>query len=248
VFDPIMNPKRHGSRLARRVTALAVLSACLPGCTLFSHGKNVEGVTMYQQGSYQGAIQRFQQSISMDKNNPDGYYNLAATYHRLGKLNHRPEDLTQAEALYNQCLDRDANHRDCHRGLAVLLAENGRSDEAFRLLKGWSDRNPTLPAAKIELARLYEEFGQLDVAQANLIEAVNLDPHNPQALAALGRLREQSGNHAQALADYERSLQKGYQPEVAARAGALRQAMNAAPLTTPPGGTRTVNGNPIPRY
>jgi len=225
-----------------------VLSACMPGCRLISHGQNAEGVTMYQQGYYQGAIQRFQQAINTDRNNPDGYYNLAATYHQLGKLNHRPEDLTQAETLYNQCLDKDANHRDCHRGLAVLLAENGRGEEAFRLLDGWAARNPSLAAAKIELARLSEEFGRLDTAQAHLIEAVNLDPNNPQALAALGRLRELSGNPAQALADYERSLAQGHQPEVAARASLLRQALVAAPVTTPAGGTRIVNGNPLPRY
>jgi Flp pilus assembly protein TadD len=220
----------------------------LPGCTWISHGQNMEGVTMYQQGAYQGAVARFQQAINSDPKNPDGYYNLGATYHRLSKLNHRPEDVTHAETLYNQCLDRDANHRDCHRGLAVLLAENDRSEEAFRLLEGWAARNPSLPAAKIELARLNEEFGKYDVAQAQLIEAVNLDPHDAQALTALGRLREQSGNHAQALADYDRVLAQGYHPEVAARAGALRQALGVPPAVTPPGGTRTVNANPVPRY
>jgi cytochrome c-type biogenesis protein CcmH/NrfG len=80
-----------------------------------------------------------------------------------------------------------------------------------------------------------------------LIEAVKLDPHNPQAFAALGRLREQSGNTAQALADYERSLTQGYQPEVAARAGVLRQALGGA-NATPAGGTRTVNSNVTGRY
>ncbi|HEV3022748.1 MAG TPA: tetratricopeptide repeat protein [Pirellulales bacterium] len=243
----IANRKRHAARSAGQRAAGALLLAVLPGCTWISHGQNVEGVTLYQQGFYQDAIVRFQQAKDSSPNNPDSYYNLAATYHQLAKLNHRPEDLAQAESLYNQCLDRDRDHRDCHRGLAVLLAENGRSAEAFSLLEGWVRGSPSLTAARIELARLNEEFGRLDVAQANLIEAVKLDPHNPQAFAALGRLREQSGNAAQALADYERSLTQGYQPEVAARAGVLRQALGGA-SATPAGGTRTVNGSVTGRF
>jgi tetratricopeptide (TPR) repeat protein len=224
-----------------------LLLAVLPGCTWISHGQNVEGIALYQQGFYQDAMLRFQQAKDSDPNNPDSYYNLAATYYQLARLNHHPEDLAQAESLYNQCLDRDKDHRDCHRGLAVLLAENGRSAEAFSLLEGWVRGSPSLAAARIELARLNEEFGRLDVAQANLVEAVKLDPHNPQAFAALGRLREQSGNPQQALADYDRSLSLGFQPEVAARAGIIRQALGGA-ITTPPGGTRTVNGNLTGRY
>jgi len=109
---------------------------------------------MYQQGYYQGALQQFQQAMATDPNNPDGFYNLAATYHRLGKLNNRRQDLDQAEGLYNQCLDRDPNHRDCYRGLAVLLLDEQRSDEAKRLLQGWATRNPMSAAPKVELARI----------------------------------------------------------------------------------------------
>jgi tetratricopeptide (TPR) repeat protein len=213
------------------------------GCQLMSHSQNADGVRMFQQAYYQGAQQRFQQSIQTDPNNPDGYYNLARTYHQLGKLHNQKSDFQQAESYYHQCLDHDPNNQDCHRGLAVLLVEQGRSADAFKLVEGWSARNPSLAAPKIELARLYEETGNRDAAKQQLIEAVAVDPTNSRALAALGKLREDAGETAQALANYQRSLSVDpNQPQVASRIGALSTPM--APTFTSPDGTRVVTGPP----
>jgi tetratricopeptide (TPR) repeat protein len=187
-------------------------------------------------------LQRFQQAIQSDPNNADGYYNLAATYQQLGKLHQRKTDLAQAESYYHQCLDHNPNHQDCHRGLAVLLVEQARSEDAFKLLEGWAERNPALPGPKIELARLFEESGNREAAKQHLIEAVAVDPTNARALAALGKLREESGDSGQALADYERSLAiNRFQPQVASRVTSLRSSLSTAPVVTPPGGTRLVN-------
>ncbi len=194
---------------------------------------------MFDQAYYQGAQQRFQQSIQSDPNNPDGYYNLARTHHQLGKLHNQPADFQQAESYYHQCLDRDPNNQDCYRGLAVLLVEQNRSSDAFKLIEGWSARSPSLPAPKIELARLYEETGNRDAAKQQLIEAVAVDPTNARALAALGKLREESGDSAQALANYQRSLSVDpNQPQVASRISALSMPIGGG--FTPPGGTRIV--------
>ena len=226
--------------------ALAALLACLSGCGLVTHGQNAEGVRLYQQGSFPQAIERFQKAIASDPQNADGYYNLAATYHLIGRQTKNDQDLKQAEDLYNQCLDRDTDetHRECYRGLAVLLAEEGRTDEAFRLLEGWSNKKPSAAAPKVELARLSEEYGKYKDAEDYLQEALTVDPRDPRAWAALGRLRERSGDPNQALANYQRSLEfNGFQPGVAAKVASLRTDLNPTPLTTS-GGTRMVNGNP----
>jgi hypothetical protein len=63
-------------------------------------------------------------------------------------------------------------------------------------------------------------------------------------LAALGKLRDEAGNTAQALADYQRSLQINHlQPMLAARVASLQTAI-AAPTATPPGATRVVTVPP----
>jgi tetratricopeptide (TPR) repeat protein len=219
------------------------------GCGDFAaQGRNAEGVRLFQQAHYQEALRQFQEASYDDPGGADAYYNLAATYHRLGRLEHRQADLNQAECYYNQCLDRDPNHTDCHRGLAVLLAEQGRKDDAFRLIEGWVQRQPTSADAKIELARLNEEFGNRQAAQEQLVEALAADPSNPRALAALGKIREDAGDKAQALANYQRSLdQDNRQPQVASRITAL-QGGPASTVTGPAVemGTRIADRNVAP--
>jgi tetratricopeptide (TPR) repeat protein len=230
------------------VALLSVLLSAGSGCRMVSQTQNADGVTMFQQAYYQGALQRFHQSMQTDPSNADAYYNLAATYQRLGKLHNQKSDLDQAESYYHQCLDHDPNHQDCYRGLAVLLVEEGRTQDAFTLVQNWEQRSPSLAAPKIELARLYDEAGNKAVAKQELIDALAVDPNNARALAALGKLREDAGETAQALANYQRSLAiNSYQPQVAQRVAALQTAIGAPAMPTPPGGTRMVTspGQPL---
>ena len=195
---------------------------------------------MFQQAYYQGALQRFGQAIAADPHNADGYYNMAATYQQMARQHGQPVDWQQAEAYYGQCLQRNPNHEDCHRGLAVLLSERGRQQDAFRLLEAWATRSPGSAAPRIELARLYDESSNPQMAKDRLVEAVQLEPNNARALAALGKVREQLGDVTQALANYERSLTVNqFQPQLAARVASIRSAMTP-PVGTPSGGTRVV--------
>ncbi|MFV2066849.1 MAG: tetratricopeptide repeat protein [Pirellulales bacterium] len=215
------------------------------GCNqMASSAANMEGVSLYQRGDFNGARQHFTEALAQNPEDADGYYNLAATYHRLGSLNHRPDEMRQAENLYNQCLDRHPDHAPCYRALTVLLVETGRPDAATRLLDGWSRRDPKSPTPKIELARLYQELGNREQATFQLHEALTVDSDNARALAALGKLREESGELQQALADYQRSLSVNpNQPQVQTRVATLQaQVGNVAHAPAPRSSeTRIVN-------
>lgn len=260
-------------RVFRTMMAVSLWVVGSAGCGTFPSSHNVDGVKLFQQGQYPAAMQQFQQALLAEPQNADAYYNLAASYHRLGSQQNDKQSLLQAENLYNQCLDRDENHADCHRGLAVLLVETDRSDRAFALLQNWSARNPRSADARVELARLYEEFGDPETAKTNLQAALQLDQNSARAWAALGRLREQAGDPTQALANYQRSLQLNrQQPAIAERIASLQSRMpgaggvvagtpsvpgmsGASPALPPTNGTvpgtppRTVQGLPAPpRY
>ncbi len=208
----------------RRAAILASLSLALvaSGCRYTAQTSNATGVQQFQQGNYQGAVQSFNRSLATDPQNPDAYYNLARVYHRQASVSRRFEDYDQAERLYNLCLDRSPNHVDCHRALAVMLVEQNRTADAFRLLERWSMREPMLSSAKVELARLYQEQGQRDPARNMLIQALAANPYDPRALAALGRMYEEDGDRNSALANYQRSLQANpLQPELTQRVASL---------------------------
>src|SRR5262245_48355277 len=93
--------------LGRLATLALTLAAT--GCRMVAQGRNVDGVRYFQQGQYPVAIQRFDAALTIDPNNPDSYYNKAAVYHRMGLTNRDQNTLTQAESLYNQCLNLNAN-------------------------------------------------------------------------------------------------------------------------------------------
>ncbi len=243
-----MTSSTHGHNSALKWSLLAGFCAVLVcGCGSFnSQARNTEGVRLFQQGQYHQALRQFQEASYADPENPDGYYNLAATYHRLGISEGQRTYLDQAENYYNQCLDRNENHVACYRGLTVLLAEQGRTEEAFRLLEGWVARQPGVADAKVELARLSEEYGNSRVAKEHLRDALDNDPNNTRALAALGRIREQMGETAQALQNYQRVLaQDPGQYQVASRVSALRGQLGLpSPVsTTGASGTRLVDRN-----
>jgi len=220
-------PKRWRARL---LLGLLLASSLLgaSGCQWAASGQNATGARLYEQGQYSAALQQFQKVIATDPTNADGYYNLAATNHRLGNQRGDLQQLTQAEALYNQCLDHDPNHVECHRGLAVLLIDTGRPDRAFALVKNWAAQNPQFAEPRIELARLYEEANDPGTALKYLEDAVQKDANNSRAWLALARLREQSGDLQQALQNYQRSLAiNNLQPMAAERVAALsRQISN----------------------
>ncbi len=201
--------------------------------------ENAEGVKLYQQGNYLGAVNQFQQALARQPGNPDCFYNLGATYHQQAKLFKRPADLQAAEQYYHLCLARNPDHAACQRALAVLLVEQGRGNEAVAQLEDWARRRPTDPAPQIELARLCQEHGDPRMAENHLIDALAIDPNNARALVALGQLRETSGDAGQALANYSRALTiDPRQPTVSAKVASLNatlapQRLAAAPMAAP---------------
>lgn len=211
--------------------ALAVSLLALSGCGEFmSQQQNASGVRLYEQAQYADALREFQEATYSNPRDGDGYYNQAATYHRMGRQNHCDSDLKLAEKYYNDCLDRNPNHTECYRGLAVLLAERGDKDAAFRLVQGWADREPKSADAKVELARLYDEFGNRQAAQSCLYEAIEAQPDNARALTALAKMRDNAGDKAQALVNYQRSLSHdSRQPYVASRISALQREVSPPP-------------------
>ncbi len=233
-------------------TLLLSLMMVAGGCgSMVATGHNMQGVRLYQQGQLYGAMEKFQKAMAADPADANAYYNLASSMHAAGIANKDPNTLQQAEQLYNECLNRNPNHRDCYRALAVLLVETDRSDRAFVLLKNWAVRSPQSADARIELARLHYEFGDTKTAETQLHQAIQLDQTRDDAFKALAYLDEQNGDLQKALANYQRAYTLGgYSPAVANRIAALNTAVtggSGAPGTT--SGTRTVNANtPGSRY
>ena len=239
--------RKHQSKLNSTLGTMICLMfvvASMLGCRVGGMGQNTVGVQLYQQGRYAEALQQFEAAKQTDPGNPDTYYNLASTYHRMGVTQKDSKLIEQSEALYNQCLDLSPNHTACYRGLSVLLVETNRSDKGFSLLKNWTTRSPTLADARIELAKLHQEFNQTKVAEQYLDEALSMDPNNAIAWSAKGRLREATGDLAQARQNYAQSLAlNSLQPEIYQRVAALDLRLGQQAIQNTIVGTQTTIAN-----
>jgi Tfp pilus assembly protein PilF len=233
-----VNPPKLRMQIRRDTRAilllLAILLPFLSGCQMAASSANMDGVRLFQSGNYQAASQRFRQAIATDPRNSDAYYNEAATLHRLGVQSSNSQLMKQAEEMYNVCLDLNENHADARRGLAVLLGQSNRSDKAFALMKNWVVTQPQVADARVELARLYQEYGDDKTAEQQLTEALKVDLNNSRAWKALASIQEKTGHFAQAVANYQRSLQiNRFQPEVTQKLASLSPTLNANPASTP---------------
>ena len=239
-----MNPfPKNQSFIATCILFAALFCFGSSGCTRMA--QNGTGVALYQQGRYAEALQTFEQAKQTDPTNPDTYYNLASTYHRLGTSAKDQKMLDNAEAIYNQALELSPNHVECHRALAVLLVETGRSDKAFNLLKRWAQRSPNVSDSRVELAKLHQEFNQTKIAEQYLDEALAMDPNNARAWAERGRLRENSGELMQAVQNYQQSIAiNSLQPDLYQRIGALNVRLTQNVLSTTGTSIAGVSGAP----
>ena len=198
------------------------------GCGTLANNNNVQGKRLYEQGQYNEALSSFQKAVQRDPNNADTYYNMARTYHHLGQTSGNDQYMKQAEILYNDCLNRDANHEDCYRGLAVLLIETDRKESAFTLLRRWNASNPVSADPKLELARLYKEFGDSQQAQDLVADALRVDPQDARANRAMGMLREEQGQLAEALDSYQRAFSSNaMQADLREKIASLQQSVAA---------------------
>jgi len=196
------------------------------GCA--SQSQTSEGIRYYGQARYDAAMTSFQSVLKANPNDANALYNVAATYHQSAKVSllsgqtaAAQQHYEQAAQYYQLCLAKNPNHADAYRGLAALYMDCQNGEAAYQLLSGWCQANPVAAEPKIELARYYQEFAQICMLQGRAEDAQNMrsateqllqqviatEPTNYRAFRALGYLKEQSGDIAGAVFEYQRSLQ-----------------------------------------
>ena len=220
------------------------------GCNLATNRQNLDGKRRFELGQHRDALQSFYLALQNDPANPDSHYNIARTLHQMGNDGNNKNLIQQAEVAYRQALRLNPVHQPSYRGLSVLMAENKRGQEAFALVQGWMQIRPDSAEPRIELARLYYEFGNNSTATQLLSDALAIDFDNDRALRAIGALREQSGETQQALLDYQRSLQiNPMQPGLSNRVAQLRLNNRVSPASSPVYSNRTASrATSWPRY
>lgn len=234
---------------------LSIFIVVCAGCNTSTQQHNTLGTQAFNQGQYSVAINEFQQALVADPSDSDAYYNMAASYYTIGKKENNQQWIGQAEQLYRQSISLNDKNAAAHRGLAALLIETNREQSAFELINTWKTRYPQSTEPSIELARLYQEYGDNRRAADQLSDALRIDPNSVRALTAMGSLRETQGQPRLALDNYMRVLQiDKQQTAVATRVAALQTQLAQQPNggsyaqlpNTPPTGNPSTYGAASP--
>ena len=90
--------------------------------------------------------------------------------------------------------------------LALGHLEQGRHEEGVALLESIAAETPQLSAPLIDLGIAYRRVGDFEVAERNLLLAVEVNPEHPVARNELGIVYRQTGRFEEARASYEAAL------------------------------------------
>lgn len=204
----------------RRAGWLTGWIVCVTGCISATEERmqayNSDGIFLYQKGDYNDARLSFQAALALKPDDPGILYNI-------GKCYDRQDARGQAELYYNRCLQAEPGNVACRRALVAVMVRDGRTAEASQMVEDWLAREPKKAEPYAVDGLLWHQAGDLPKAQARLQQALDIDPHNVDALIELGLVYEAMQRPERAQALYERALASApNQPDVIARLNQLQ--------------------------
>src|SRR5262249_54347308 len=131
---------------------------------------------------------------------------LYATFVK-GSVYEREKKYEHAEDAFKQVLAGDPQNAVALNYLGYMLADRGiRLDEALNYVKKAIELDPANGAYLDSLGWAYYKLGKYDLAEENLIKAVQRTPNDPTVQSHLGDVYQKTGRLKQAAAHWDRAL------------------------------------------
>lgn len=138
---------------------------------------------------------------------------FAGTEELLGRMYARQKKYPEAEAAFHKEIDNATAPADVQSeawlGLAQVLSDQSKTDEAIAAYKKVIELSPTKPDAYIELSSLYSKAGKPEDAKAVLEQAKAAGASNPVAVLNVGVSYFNKKNYTDAEAMFRQVIDGG---------------------------------------
>ncbi len=145
-------------------------------------------------GNTTEAINTYRDILSVEPNNQEALFGLAATLHRLGVTD-------KARPLYARLLQINPQHREALNNY-LSIAGDEAPQEALLELEQLRLRNPDFSPIPAQMGSLYARMGQFSQARSMMMTAIQLAPENLVYQYNLAVMLDRQGEYADASALY----------------------------------------------
>lgn len=145
-------------------------------------------------GNAEESVRIYRDILSVEPQNEEALFGLAATFHRLGATD-------KARPLYVKLLQVNPTHREALNNY-LSIAGDEAPEEALLELEQLRLRNPNFSPIPAQMGLLYGKTGQFEQARTFMLTAIHLAPENLVYQYNLAVLLDQHGDYADASALY----------------------------------------------
>jgi len=154
-------------------------------------------MALSQQGKLDEAIAAYEGILAQTPGIPLVHFNLGSAYKKKG-------DVPKAEAAMRRSFELDPLFVDGYVGLATVLAEAGKRDEAIEVVRQGAAANGGSGRLQYALGVLAEGKGDAATAKQAFLKAEELDPQNAETQYHLATVALNMNDRAEAIARLEK--------------------------------------------
>jgi tetratricopeptide (TPR) repeat protein len=201
-------------KAASLVVVLAAFTLTVAGCTeigvLKARKAFKEANLLYQQQDYKRAVEKYEVVVQNDPNLTSAYFYLANSYDNLYKPSRKGEAandeyLKKAIEYYRKCADTEKDPKLKKLSLEYLVSAYGPDKmndpgQAVPLIEEMIRLEPTDPTNYFVLAKMYEDAGNYEVAEQELLKAKQMAPNDSNTYMQLAGFYNRQG-------EFEKTMQ-----------------------------------------
>jgi tetratricopeptide (TPR) repeat protein len=190
------------------VLAIAVASLALVGCgqvnMLRARQTVKDANTLYQGGNYKEAVAKYEEAVALDPNLADIYFFIGNSYDNMYKPARKGEEandayLTKAIENYKKSAEMNSSPNIKKLALEYLVAAYGPDKlndpaQSEPIVEQMIQLEPTEPTNYFALAKIYEDNGDYEKAEATYLKAKEVKPDEPTVYTTLAGYYNRQGD------------------------------------------------------